>query len=108
VPLALAVGAMRTDGTLCFAHSTQLEGITFDFAEGTVTLVIDGIRLLSGEFTVPVWLLDGNGVHRFHERPSEQNLVVQNRTKDIGLFLQEHRWQVEPRRAANAHAGPVS
>ncbi len=94
--LAVAVGAMRTDGTLCFAHSTQLEGITFDHAECEVTLVLEGLRLLSGEFTIPVWLIDKNGVHRYHERPARDNLVVQNRTHDLGLFLQDHRWIVQP------------
>jgi len=96
VELALAVGALRTDGTLCFAHSTQLEGQTFNFAEGHVTLHLDDVRLLSGEFTVPVWLLDANGVHRYHELPAKENLVVQNRSKDLGLFLQDHRWVIEP------------
>lgn len=94
--LVVAVGAMRTDGTLCFGHTTQFAGVTVDFAEGHVTLFLDGLRLLSGEFTVPIWLFDENGVHRFEERPAAQNLIVANRTKDIGLFLQEHRWVVEP------------
>ncbi|MBL8728486.1 MAG: ABC transporter ATP-binding protein [Planctomycetes bacterium] len=94
--LSLAVGAMRKDGTLCFAHATHFAGITFDFEEGHVTLVLDKLCLLSGEFTVPIWLFDENGIHRFQERPARENLVVQNRTKDLGLFLQEHRWIVEP------------
>ncbi|MFM1871034.1 MAG: Wzt [Planctomycetota bacterium] len=94
--LTLAVGAMRKDGTLCFAHTTQFADIVFDFEEGYVTLLLDKLCLLSGEFTIPVWLFDENGVHRFHERPATDNLVVQNRTKDLGLFLQAHRWLVEP------------
>ena len=94
--LTLAVGAMRTDGTLCFAHSTQFAGKAFDFEEGHVTLHLDKLCLLSGEFTLPIWLFDEQGVHRFHERPAEQTLIVQNRTKDLGLFLQDHRWEIEP------------
>ena len=94
--LTLAVGAMRTDGTLCFAHSTQFAGRAFDFEEGYVTLHLDKLCLLSGEFTLPIWLFDEQGVHRFHERPAEETLIVQNRTKDLGLFLQDHRWEIEP------------
>jgi lipopolysaccharide transport system ATP-binding protein len=94
--LALAVGAIRGDSTMVWAQSTQLDGMTFDFAEGYVTLHLDNIRLLSGEFTLPIWLLDKHGVHRFHERPAEQNLIVQNRTKDLGLYLEEHHWTLEP------------
>ena len=94
--LTLAVGAMRTDGTLCFAHTTQFQDMVFDFAEGHVTLHLPNIRLLSGEFTVPIWLFDENGSHRYQERPANDNLIIQNRTKDLGLFLQEHRWEVAP------------
>ncbi|MCC6673214.1 MAG: ABC transporter ATP-binding protein [Planctomycetes bacterium] len=96
VPLCLAIGFTRSDGILMFAHTTQLDGVEFDFAEGVVTLVLPNLKLLSGEFVVPVWLMDGNGVHRFHERPAEQNLLVQNRTKELGYFVQEHEWKVEP------------
>jgi lipopolysaccharide transport system ATP-binding protein len=94
--LTVAVGAKRTDGTLCFAHTTQFAGVDVDFAEGHVTLLVDSLCLLSGEFGVPIWLFDENGVHLYQERPAAQNLVVQNRTKDLGLFLQAHRWAVEP------------
>ncbi len=94
--LVVAVGAMRTDGSLCFGHTTQFANLPFDFAEGHVTLYLDNLRLLSGEFTVPIWLFDEHGVHRFQERPAAQNLIVANRTKDIGLYLQEHRWTLEP------------
>jgi ABC-type polysaccharide/polyol phosphate transport system ATPase subunit len=93
--LSLAVGAKRTDGTLCFAHTTHFDGITFDFAEGHVTLFLDKLCLLSGEFTIPIWLFDEHGVHYFQERPARDNLIVQNRTKDLGLFLQDHRWTIQ-------------
>ncbi|MCB9877902.1 MAG: ABC transporter ATP-binding protein [Planctomycetes bacterium] len=93
--MTLAVGAMRSDGTLCFAHASQFQGLVFDFDEGHVNLHLDKLCLLSGEFTVPIWLFDQNGAHRFHERPADDNLIVQNRTKDLGLFLQAHRWDVE-------------
>lgn len=94
--LTIAMGAMRSDGTLCFAHSTQFADIVFDFEEGHVNLHLPNLSLLSGEFTVPVWLFDEIGVHRFHERPANDNLIVQNRTKDLGLFLQPHTWDIEP------------
>ncbi len=96
--LSLAVGAKRTDGTLCFAHTTHFDGLTFDFDEGYVTLYLDSLRLLSGEFTIPIWLFDENGVHYFQERPAKNNLIVANRTKDLGLFLQDHRWKIDAAR----------
>ena len=94
--LQLAVGAMRTDGTLCFAHTTQFSDMTFDHEECHVTLRLPNICLLSGEFTLPIWLFDENGSHRYQERPCTDNLIVQNRTKDLGLFLQDHSWDIQP------------
>jgi hypothetical protein len=93
--LAMAIGAMRSEGTLCFAHSTQFDGVRLDESEFVVTLTLGNLCLLSGEFNLPIWLFDERGVHRFHERPVDQKLVVQNRTKDLGLFLQNHQWQVD-------------
>ncbi len=93
--ITVAVGAKRTDGTLCFAHTTQFAGIPIDFLEGHVTLRLDKLCLLSGEFGVAIWLFDENGVHLYQELPAKQNLVVANRTKDLGLFLQAHRWDVQ-------------
>jgi lipopolysaccharide transport system ATP-binding protein len=90
VPLVLAVGFTRSEGTLvCTAHS-GLDGVPLEFDEAVVTVRFPRLDLLSGEFVVPVWLLDQNGVHRFHERPTKANLIVQNRTKEVGLIRQQH------------------
>ena len=95
--ITVAVGVKRTDGTLCFAHTTQFAGLKIDAAEGSVTLHLDTLRLLSGEYGVPIWLADETAAHLYQERAALQNLVVLNRTKDLGLFLQDHRWSVEPK-----------
>lgn len=94
-PLALAIGFTRADGTLCFAPTTEIDGVALDFNEAIVTLVIPDIPLLSGEFVVPVWLLDARGVHRFHETAAAENLVVQNRTRELGLFYAPREWRVD-------------
>ena len=95
VPLQLAVGATRKEGLLLFAHSTQFDNVALQFQEGVVTLELPDLRLLAGELVVPVWLLDHRGVHRFHELPASKNLIVENRTKDLGVVLHDHRWKVE-------------
>ena len=94
-PLAVAVGFTRKDGMLCFAPTTEMDKVPLDFQEGVVTLTIPDNRLLSGEFVVPIWLLDARGVHRFHETTCSQNLVVQNRTKELGMYYTERDWKVE-------------
>ncbi|MBK8974701.1 MAG: ABC transporter ATP-binding protein [Planctomycetes bacterium] len=96
-PLALAIGFTRADGTLCYAPTTEMDAVPLEFQEGVVTLRIPQLRLLSGEFVVPVWLLDARGVHRFHETTCRQNLIVKNRTKELGLFLTDREWDVEVR-----------
>lgn len=94
-PLHLAVGFVRSDSTLCLAMTTEFDGVLIEAEEAVVTLLIPQIKLLSGEFVVPVWLLDSTGVHRFHERPCVENLVVQNRDRELGLFYAERKWDVQ-------------
>ena len=94
-PLSVAVGFARTDGSLCLAMTTEFDGIAVEAREAVVTLLLPKIKLLSGEFSVPVWLLDKAGVHRFHERPCSTSLIIQNRDRELGLFLAERQWEVK-------------
>lgn len=94
-PLSLAVGFNRRDGHLISVHTTRTDGVQVDFDEGYVTLLLSDISLLSGEFSVPTWLLDGRGTHRYHDVPAEHSLVVKNRTKELGMVRHEHEWRVE-------------
>jgi len=95
VDLCVGIGFTRSDSTLCFAHTTQLDGIELRAARGLARLKIPRLNLLAGEFVVFVYLMDGEGVHRYHQYLCDRNLVVENRTKDVGLFLQEHTWEIE-------------
>ena len=95
VDLCVGIGFTRSDSTLCFAHTTQLDGIELRADRGRVRLQIPRLNLLAGEFVVFVYLMDGKGVHRYHQYLCDRNLVVENRTKDVGLFLQEHSWEIE-------------
>ena len=93
-PLCLGVGFTRTDTTNCFAHTTEMDGVVLEQPEAVVDLLLPSLRLLSGEFVVAIYLMDGKGVHRFHQFLTPENLVVMHDGKDIGLFLQDHEWQV--------------
>ena len=94
-PLHLAVGFTRSDGTLCLAMTTEFDGVLIEANEAIVTLLLPKIGLLSGKFVVPIWLLDAQGVHRFHELPCKQNLIILNRDKELGLFLADRSWEVD-------------
>ena len=71
----------------------KLEG-----SEGCAVLKIPGVRLLSGQFLVPVYLLDGEGVHRYQQYLMPENLIVRTDTRDLGLFRLDYAW--EQRRCA--------
>jgi ABC-type polysaccharide/polyol phosphate transport system ATPase subunit len=94
VPLSVGIGFTRTDATLCLGHTTELDGVQVEGSEGVVELDLEHLRLLSGEFVVFVWLMDGRGVHRYHQLIAARNLVVLNDGKEPGLFLQDHSWNV--------------
>ena len=94
-PMSLAIGFTRTDQTLCLAMTSEFDGVLVEAEEAVVTLVLPELKLLSGEFVVPVWLLDAKGVHRFHEKPCIDNLVIQNRDRELGLFYAERRWDID-------------
>ncbi len=94
VPLCLGVGFTRTDTTHCFAHTTEMDGVDLSQGEAVVDLLLPSLRLLSGEFVIAIYLMDGKGVHRFHQFLTPKNLTVMHDGKDIGLFLQDHEWKV--------------
>jgi len=94
-PLHLAVGFHRVNGMLCMAMSTEFDDLRIEARECVVTLHLPKIQLLSGEFIVPIWLLDQTGLNRIHKTACTDNLVIRNCNKDLGLFLAERRWQID-------------
>ncbi len=95
-PVHIGVGFLRNDSTLCCADSTEfaLED-PLPGKSGTVIHRVPRVLLLSGTFQVFAVLFDEKGIHRYDEQIVEQPLVVLNRGKDVGLFLQDHQWIVE-------------
>jgi hypothetical protein len=53
---------------------------------GCLVLKAPDLRLLAGQFLIPVVLFDGEGVHRYQDFLMPQNLIVRAYTRDIGLF----------------------
>ena len=73
--------------------TTEIDGLPRRFDEGWVTLILPAMKLLSGEFVVPVWLLDDDAACTAStSRRRRENLMVQNRTKELGHLLHEHDW----------------
>ncbi len=95
-PLSIGMGVAAGDREILFSASTEMDGVRFDADEGIVTLVVPRLTLLSGQYTVMTGVLDEHAVHRFHQMPTDTQLVVQSGTKEVGVFREEHRWAVKP------------
>ncbi len=95
-PLSIGMGVAAPDRVILFSASTEMDGVRFDADEGIVTLVVPQLTLLSGQYTVMTGVLDEHAVHRFHQMPTDTQLVVQSGTKEVGVFREEHRWVVKP------------
>jgi ABC-type polysaccharide/polyol phosphate transport system ATPase subunit len=94
----------RNDATIVTADSTEFYKIELPGSGGCVTYRCPKLILLSGQFTIIGVLLDEPGLHRYDNAMTPKNLNVRNRTKDVGLVLQQHEWIVEPGRPAPAPA----
>lgn len=93
-PLQFGAGFLRQDRTLCAAAATHLDGVRLPAGDGKLRLHLPGLALLSGSFTVMLYLLDAEGVFRFEERPLERDLVVESDTDELGLVRLAHRWEL--------------
>jgi hypothetical protein len=93
LPIHLGIAFLRGDMTLCAAAATHFSGIELRGREGCTVLEVPRVRLLAGQFLVPVVLLDGEGVHRYHEYLMPENLLVRAYTRDLGLFRLDFAWR---------------
>jgi ABC-type polysaccharide/polyol phosphate transport system ATPase subunit len=95
-PINIGVGILRQDMTTCAGMGTHLDHVTVDGTKGCTVLQIPDVRLLAGQFLIPVLLMDGEGVHKYQEFLMPENLVVRNETKELGLFRMNHGWEHRP------------
>jgi ABC-type polysaccharide/polyol phosphate transport system ATPase subunit len=91
-PIHLGTGFLRQDTTTCAGMGTHFDGVRIEGTSGCTVLRIPNMPLLSGQFLVPILLLDGEGVHKYHEYMLPENLVVRTETRDVGLVRIEHEW----------------
>jgi ABC-type polysaccharide/polyol phosphate transport system ATPase subunit len=103
-PIQLGVAFVRQDQTLCAAAGTHLDGYTVHGKQGEAILHLPNLALLSGTFTVMLYLFDEEGVFRYEERALEEPLVVEAKTEEVGLMRLEHDWEF--RSAENGQGTP--
>lgn len=92
-PIHLGIGFMRQDMTTCGGAGTQLSGFELTGHQGCTVLKMPDLQLLSGQFLIPVILLDGAGVHKYQEYLMPENLVIRTKTRDVGLFRLDTEWE---------------
>ena len=85
-PIQIGIAFMRGDMTTCGGQATHFKGVKLEGTSGCLVLKAPALRLLAGQFLIPVVLFDGEGVHRYQDYLMPQNLPVRAYTKDIGLF----------------------
>jgi lipopolysaccharide transport system ATP-binding protein len=85
-PIQIGIAFMRGDMTTCGGQATHFKGVALAGTSGCLVLKAPALRLLAGQFLIPVVLFDGEGVHRYQDYLMPQNLLVRAYTKDVGLF----------------------
>jgi ABC-type polysaccharide/polyol phosphate transport system ATPase subunit len=92
MPIHVGLGFLRQDTTTCAGMGTHFDGVKLRGRSGCTVLCMPKLPLLSGQFLLPVLLLDAEGVHKYHEYLLPENLVVRTHTRDVGLVRLEHSW----------------
>ncbi len=111
-PIQIGIAFMRGDMTTCGGQGTHFQDVQLAGTSGCLVLKAPNIRLLAGQFLIPVVLFDEQGVHRYQDYLMPQNLHVRAYTREIGLFRLdlafEQRQLAPPKSAVVGAAGPGS
>ena len=91
-PIQVGVAFSREDMTMCAGTATHFSEEVLEGRSGCLTLSLPRFPLRGARFLVTVYLLDGGGVHRFHEFVLREPLDVPQALGSVGLFRLDHRW----------------
>ncbi len=88
----------RNDDVQCYGISTLHDGVQMQpLADGIVAaeFVIERLPLLSGDYCLEVWLIDGSGVHVYDSRERCCHFRVQQagQQQGVGMVMLPHRWE---------------
>ncbi|WP_022949350.1 ABC transporter ATP-binding protein [Methylohalobius crimeensis] len=86
----------RNDGIQCFGASTEADGMALAKLSGHrfgIVYEIPALPLLSGEYSLDVWLIDTSGVHVYDSRQSCLPFRVRQSMKAVGMCWMVHYWQ---------------
>lgn len=86
----------RNDGVQCYGVSTVLDGIPLFTTENPnelgVIYDIPELPLLSGQYSLEVWLVDTTSAHVYDSMQSCCEFKVRQMTTEVGVSYMQHRW----------------
>ncbi|MFL6202083.1 MAG: ABC transporter ATP-binding protein [Thermoanaerobaculia bacterium] len=99
VPFHLGVGINRSDEVEVCSFATHLDGLPAWTGERryAARLRIPELPLVKGEFTVYIFLLDGEGLHIYDQRRIPRAFTVHSPTYAFGLIRADHAWDLDAR-----------
>ncbi len=92
-PIQLGVALFGQNNTTIAGFATHFDAFEVKGRAGCSVAVLPQVALLSGNFLVGVILFDGEGTHQYQQYLMRQNLLVRHKTREVGFFRLEHRWE---------------
>ncbi|HWN40823.1 MAG TPA: ABC transporter ATP-binding protein [Thermoanaerobaculia bacterium] len=101
----LGVGINRSDEVEVCSFATHVDGLPARTGQRryTARLRIPDLPLVKGEFTVYIFLLDGEGLHIYDQRRIPRAFTVHSPTYAFGLIRADHAWDLDARSGSSVH-----
>jgi ABC-type polysaccharide/polyol phosphate transport system ATPase subunit len=101
----LGVGINRSDEVEVCSFATHLDGLAARTGQRryAARLRIPELPLVKGEFTVYIFLLDGEGLHIYDQRRIPRAFTVHSPTYAFGLIRADHAWDLDARSGSSVH-----
>lgn len=95
IPVHVGICIDRNDGVQAFGIGTHVSNVTPSPAGGRVRLRLPRLPLLSGQYTITVYLLDEYGLHVYDRLVHHCPFQIAQNVQAVGLTYLPHRWEVE-------------
>lgn len=85
----------RNDDVQCFGVSTVIDGVSlYEIEQNELGVVyeIPELNLLSGQYSLEIWLIDSTSVHIYDSRMSCCEFKVRQPNTEVGVSYLDHRW----------------
>ncbi|MGB5464453.1 MAG: ABC transporter ATP-binding protein [Sedimenticolaceae bacterium] len=93
--LSLAVVIMRNDNLHVYGSSTEIDGTRlYPTGEGVfgISFSLPAVPLLSGRFSLYLYLLDAEGIHIYDKREDVLPFSVRHEGREVGVSRLPHTW----------------